>query len=57
MAARFLWNAGAPPKQAHRMRAVDAEFIGLLALIDRFPPTALIDLVRCEGLSHRSHPR
>jgi hypothetical protein len=28
------------PKQAHRMRAVDAEFIGLLTLIDRFPPTA-----------------
>jgi len=40
MAARFLWNTGAAPKQAHLMRAVDAEFIGLLTLIDRFPPTA-----------------
>jgi hypothetical protein len=39
MAARFLGNTGAAPKQAHRIRAVDAEFIGLLTLIDRFPPT------------------
>jgi hypothetical protein len=37
---RFRWNTGAAPKQAHRMRAVDAEFIGSLTLIDRFPPTA-----------------
>src|SRR5712691_3809859 len=37
---RFLWNTGAAPKQAHRMRAVDAEFIGLLTLTDRFPSTA-----------------
>jgi hypothetical protein len=37
---RFRWNTGAAPKQAHRMKAVDAEFIGLLTLIDRFPPTA-----------------
>jgi hypothetical protein len=52
---RFLGNTGAAPKQAHRMRAVDAEFIGLLTLIDRFPPTApdrLIDFVRCEGGFH-----
>jgi len=40
MAARFLGNTAAAPKQAHRIRAVDAEFIGLLTLIDRFPPTA-----------------
>ncbi len=37
---RFLGNTGAAPTQAHRIRAVDAEFIGLLTLIDRFPPTA-----------------
>src|SRR6266478_9014866 len=37
---RFLGNTGAAPKQAHRMRAVDAEFIGFLTMIDRFPPTA-----------------
>ena len=40
MAARFLGNTAAAPKQAYRIRAVDAEFIGLLTLIDRFPPTA-----------------
>ena len=40
MAARFLGNTAAAPKQAYRMREVDAEFIGLLTLIDRFPPTA-----------------
>ena len=49
MAARFLGNTAAAPKQAHRIRAVDAEFIGLLTLIDRFPPTAPDRLVRCEG--------
>src|SRR5258708_578065 len=46
---RFLGNAGAAPKQAHRMRAVDAEFIGLLTLIEGFHQPPLIVFVRCEG--------
>jgi hypothetical protein len=54
---RFLGNTRAAPKQALRMRAVDAEFIGLLTLIDRFPPTAPDRFCQVRGAFTPSHPR